>query len=266
MVIALATTFGFSASHVNAVEIVAHRGASFDAPENTLASVNLAWEQNADAVEIDIYLTKDNKIVAFHDKTTKRTGGGQDIAIVDQTLAELKKLDAGSWKEEKYKGEPIPTLDEILPTIPESKRLFIEVKCGPEIVPFLKDDLARAGKDADQTCVISFNSDVCRDVKQVMPELKVFWLSGQRRDKETGEWGPPLEELIATAQQIHADGLDLNANEKIDAAFVKQVKDAGLELYVWTVNDPAEMLRLTRAGVDGITTDRPGYMQAVLDK
>ncbi|QDU79870.1 Glycerophosphoryl diester phosphodiesterase [Polystyrenella longa] len=266
MVIATIASGGINTPALQAVEIVAHRGASHDAPENTLASVNLAWEKNTDGVEIDVYLSKDNQIVAFHDKTMKRTGGGTDLRIVDQTLAELKKLDAGSWKSPKYKGEQIPLLSEILPTIPEGKRLFIEVKCGPEIVPFLKADLKKAGRKADQTCVICFGSDVCRDVKQEMPELKVYWLSGQRKDKETGEWTPKLESLIETAQSIHADGLDLNANEKIDAEFVQQVKQANLGLYVWTVNNPDEANRLAKAGVDGITTDRPAFLRDALEK
>ncbi|MCA9017815.1 MAG: glycerophosphodiester phosphodiesterase, partial [Planctomycetaceae bacterium] len=118
----------------SAVEIIGHRGASYDAPENTLASVNLAWQRNADAVEIDIYLTKDGKIVAYHDKTTKRIGG-RDQAVNEQTLAELQTLDVGAWKNEKYKEERIPTLTQILKAIPAGKRLFIEIKCGPEVLP-----------------------------------------------------------------------------------------------------------------------------------
>ncbi|MCA9039213.1 MAG: glycerophosphodiester phosphodiesterase [Planctomycetaceae bacterium] len=266
MVIAMIASSGLNTKSLHAAEIVAHRGASHDAPENTLASVNLAWEKNTDAVEIDIYLSKDNQIVAFHDKTTKRTGGGQDIPIVEQTLAELKKLDAGSWKSPKYKGEPIPTLLEVLPTIPEGKRLFIEVKCGPEIVPFLQADLAKGGKATEQTCVISFNSDVCREVKQTMPELKVYWLAGQRKDKETGNWEPALNELIAKAQSIHADGLDVRAHEDLDANYVSQVKAAGLGLYCYTVNNPTEAKRLAAAGIDGITTDRPAFIRKAIGK
>lgn len=101
--------------------ITAHRGASYDAPENTLAAINLAWEQGADAIEADFYLTRDGQIVAFHDRTAKRTGG-VDRAVESMTLAELKQLDVGSWKSAAFAGEPVPTFVEVLANIPAGKR------------------------------------------------------------------------------------------------------------------------------------------------
>lgn len=92
-----------------AVEIIAHRGASHDALENTLAAVSLGWERNVDAVEMDVYLSKDNQIVVIHDKNTKRTAG-HDGLVREMNWAQLRKLDAGSWKDRKFKGEPIPLL------------------------------------------------------------------------------------------------------------------------------------------------------------
>ena len=133
------------------VEIVAHRGASFDAPENTVAAIKLAWEQKADAAEFDVFLSKDGKIVVIHDADTKRTAG-VDRKVADTTLEELRKLDVGKWKDAKFAGEKIPTLEEMLATVPAGKRVFIEVKCGPEIVPeldrVLKASEAQAGADA----------------------------------------------------------------------------------------------------------------------
>src|SRR5690554_3096282 len=99
-------------------ELIAHRGASWLAPENTLASVVLAWEMDADAVEIDIYLTSDNQIVLFHDATTKRTAG-RDGLVEEQTLEQLRELDVGSWKGPQWEGEKIATLDQALATVPE---------------------------------------------------------------------------------------------------------------------------------------------------
>src|SRR5262245_4724666 len=106
-------TFVSMLSAAPKVEIVAHRGASYDAPENTLASLKLAWEQKADASEFDVFLSKDGKIVVIHDADTKRTAG-VDKKVVSQTLDELRALDVGSWKNAKFKGEKIPTLDEML--------------------------------------------------------------------------------------------------------------------------------------------------------
>src|SRR3954470_14279804 len=119
------------------VEIVGHRGASFDAPANPVAAIKLAWEQKADGSEFDIYLTKDGQIAVIHDKDTKRTAGGVNKVVAESTLAELRALDVGKWKGEKFAGEKIPTLAEMLATVPPGKRVFIEVKCGPEIVPEL---------------------------------------------------------------------------------------------------------------------------------
>ena len=126
------------------MEIVAHRGASFDAPENTVAAIKLAWEQKADAAEFDVFLSKDGKIVVMHDPNTKRIGG-VDRKVVDQTLAELRKLDVGRWKDARFAGERMPTLEEMLATVPAGKRVFIEVKCGPEIVPELDRVLKASG-------------------------------------------------------------------------------------------------------------------------
>src|SRR6476661_5646642 len=121
---------------ISQVEIVAHRGASAEAPENTLPSFKLGWEL-ADADELDIYLSKDGEAVVMHDASTKRTAG-LDKLVADQTLAELKALDAGSWKAPSWTGTRIPTLAEVLALVPEGKRLFIEIKAGPEVIPALE--------------------------------------------------------------------------------------------------------------------------------
>ena len=118
--------------------IIAHRGESYEAPENTIASINLAWERGADAVEIDVQLSKDDEIVVIHDTDTFRTGR-RDKNIRDQTLEELQQLDVGVYKGKAYKNEKIPTISQVLDTIPEGKKLFVEIKCGKEIIPPLRN-------------------------------------------------------------------------------------------------------------------------------
>ncbi|WP_417380029.1 glycerophosphodiester phosphodiesterase [Gimesia sp.] len=248
---------------LSAVEIIGHRGASYDAPENTLASINLAWERNADAVEIDIYLSKDGKIVAYHDKTTKRIGG-RNQEVKDQTFDELQTLDVGAWKNVKYKAERIPMLIQILETIPDQKRLFIEIKCGPEVLPQLKADLAASGKAPAQTAIIGFDFDTMQQAKQLMPEREVIWVFKVKQNKVTRKWEHKPGYYIQKAKEANLDGLDLGYNGFVDKAFVQQANEAGLPVYVWTVNKVADAKKLAEMGVAGITTDRPGLLNSAL--
>lgn len=259
----LATGSWCNAAEQTDVEITGHRGASYDAPENTLSSVRLGWEQNADSVEIDVWLSKDGHIVLSHDKDTKKCAG-IDRLVVEQTLAELRQLDVGTWKAPKYAGERMPILSEVLPTIPAGKRLLIEVKCGPEIVPALVRELETAGRKPAETAVICFNADVVAAVKQARPDLQVYWLVAIKQDKKTGAWSHTAEQLVAKAQELHADGVDLSACNAITPGFGKTIKDAGLKLLVWTVNDPQVARQMIAAGVEGITTDRPAWLREQL--
>ena len=181
------------------VEIIAHRGASYDAPENTLESVQLGWEQGADAVEVDVYLSSDGHIVAHHDETTKKIAG-VDRRVVGQTLAELQQLDVGLWKGAKWKGIRIPRLGDVLATIPEGRRMFVEVKCGPEIVPGLAKAFKRSGKKPEQLVVISFNYEVVKQAKVRFPKIPCFYLSSFKWDEATGKLKPSAAELIALAK------------------------------------------------------------------
>lgn len=258
MTIALFTlALGLSAA--TPVEIVTHRGASFDAPENTVAAIQLAWAQKADGSEFDVYLSKDGKIVVLHDRDLKRTAG-VDRKVTDLTLDELKKLDVGRWKAESFAGERVPTLDEMLATVPDGKRVFIEVKCGPEIVGELDRVLKASRLKPAQTAVISFSDEVVAAVKKARPDLAVYWIvSLGRRD---GQQPPTAASLIARAKEIKADGLDLSATPAVlTPDYARAIKAAGLGLYVWTVNDADVARAMVAAGVEGITTDRPAWLR-----
>jgi glycerophosphoryl diester phosphodiesterase len=215
----------------------------------------------ADINELDVYLSKDGEIAVLHDKDTKRTAG-LDRPVVAQTLAELRTLDAGSWKAAKWAGEKIPTLAEVIAATPAGKRLFIEIKCGPEILPKLKEVLQASGKGDEHFEVIAFNYEVMQKAKELMPKLAMHWLVSPKKDKATGITTiPPLDDLIAKAKAAKLDGLNLNKDFPIDAAFTEKIRAAGLKFYVWTVNDAAEARKLVAAGVDGIATDRAGWLR-----
>jgi glycerophosphoryl diester phosphodiesterase len=244
---------------LSATEIVGHRGASHDAPENSLSAMKEAWKQGADGAELDLWLSKDGRLVVMHDGTTKRIGG-VDKKIVDQTWEELQKLDVGSWKDPKFAGERIPTLESIFDATPAGKKMVLEIKCGPEILPELAKVIKTSPLYPKQLVIISFNYEVMKQSKPLFPEVEHYLLAGYKKDKETGKL-PELSEFVEKAKAAKLDGLDLNHGWPIDAAFVKGLRDQGLKLITWTVDDPEIAKRHVKAGVDAITTDRPAYLR-----
>lgn len=248
------------------VDIVAHRGASAEAPENTLPAFRLAWKQSADAIEGDFFLSRDGQVVCIHDRSTKKLAD-RDVDVSKSTLAELRTLDVGKWKAARWTGTRIPTIAEVLATVPTGKRIFIEIKSGPEILPALAREIRASGRRDDQLVIISFNEKVIASAARQLPRLKRIWVSSFKQDRLTGSWSPTLDQLIATAKRVHADGVDVQAvDEVVNAALVDAVHAAGLEFHVWTVNDPAQARRLSAMHVDSITTDRPQLIRETLGK
>jgi glycerophosphoryl diester phosphodiesterase len=246
-----------------AVVLAAHRGASQAAPENTLAAIDLAWTLDADLIEVDFYLTADGELVAHHDSTTKRTAG-VDRRVEDQTLEELKALDVGSWKDAKWAGERIATLGEVFGRVPADKGILIELKSDARSVPPLVEIVRGSALAPKQMTVICFQENVVERVKQSLPQIRVLWLASFEED-DGGRWQPTVEEIVATAGRIGADGVDLNANvEVIDEAFVAQLREADLEFHVWTVDDPEVARRMRDLGAHSITTNRPGWLREQL--
>lgn len=245
-------------------EFIAHRGASWLAPENTMASVRLAWEMDADAVEIDIYLTADDEIVLFHDRTTTRTSG-EDFTVEEATSEELGGLEVGSWKGLQWEGEKIITLDEALATVPKGKRMIVEAKSGPDIVEPMLEAFDRSGLHPHQIVLITFSYEVARKVKEVRPQQVVLYLKSFSQDSETGEWSPSMDDLIAEAREANLDGLNMRfhgpATMQEDVA---KIREAGLGYYVWTVNNIEDAELAVELGVDGLTTDRPAWMKKQL--
>ena len=237
--------------------IVAHRGASHDAPENTLPAFELAWKQGADAIEGDFLLTKDNKIVCIHDGSTKRLAD-RNLVVRGSTLEELGELDIGSWKHEKYKGTKIPTIAEVFATIPDGKKIFVEVKCGKEIIPYLVKEIGKSKLKTEQVVLICFKQEVVQAFKKALPKNKAYWLSSFKKDKE-GAWKPSLETVLATLKTTKADGLDSNKNVPVEIA--RKIMKDGYEWHAWTVNDLATAKKLKALGIHSITTDRPGLIK-----
>ena len=244
------------------VEVIAHRGFSYVAPENTLVAMREAYKTGADGVELDIHLTADRKVILSHDETTSRTTGGTSMVIAETSASALQKLDVGSWKNAKFAGEKMPLLEEMLAELPKGVRAFVEFKSGGDGAVEVRDVVEKSGKRG-QVTFISFGLDTITEVKRTMPDRPAYWLRGTEKDKETGKVIPHGPELIRQAKERGLDGLDLNYGG-ITAEFVKEAKAAGLEVHAWTVNNADEAARLRDIGVDSITTDRPDMVLEVV--
>jgi glycerophosphoryl diester phosphodiesterase len=245
------------------LEIVGHRGASGEAPENTLGAINLAWKQRADAVEIDVRLTSDGQIVAFHDASTLRITG-QDHAVAKTSLPELQTLDAGLWKGEQWAGEKIPTLEQVVATVAAGKRLFVEIKCGTEIVPEMLRIL-RLPRALERMVLISFHLEVLAEIERQLPEavaLQVVELSTS--PKNHNQSTPTLAERIAPARQAGLDGFDIGATSLLEHAVVERLLAENFQLCTWTINDAQEARRLDSMGIHAVTTDFPGKLRQEL--
>lgn len=238
--------------------VFAHRGASAHAPENTLAAFQLALEHGADAIEFDVKLTQDGQVVVHHDATLERTTDGQG-RLKDFTLAELKKLDAGAWFSEPYRGERIPTLAEIFETVGD--KLFMNIELTNYAAPFdkLVEKVAELVERYHMHERILYSSFLPHNLVRAgaltpglprgqlaLPGPAGWW---QRR------WGNFLQ--LQADHPFRAD---------VSAASVNRSHARGRRVYVWTVNDPEEMRRLQSLGADGIITDDPKLARSVFGR
>ncbi len=250
------------------VPLPAHRGESDLAPENTMASFALAWKNGEKIVETDIQLTKDGQVVICHDADTFRTSGQKTKLIIkDSTLAQIQSVDVGVWKGPQFAGQVCPTLKELYDAMPAGTTCLTEIKSGIDVVPAFIDIVKTSGKGPDQIIVISFKADALAPSKRALPNYKHYLLANHKKDKQ-GKFlpKPNVDEWIETAKKINADGLDLQALEPLDKSACTKIKNAGLELHVWTVDDPALAKKYIDWGAQSVTTNRPSWMRQQLSK
>jgi len=236
-------------------QVVAHRGASETAPENTVAACHLAWQQGADAVEVDCRLTQDGQIVCIHDETAARTTGS-NLVIAESTSEALRRLDAGSWKGARWAGQRIPFLSEVLATAPAGKRVYVELKSGVEILHPLQAVLHQSGLVPEQTVIIAFSAATLKQAGPMFPDRKMLWLTDLRAEKGGGGLVPSPATILATLQNTGADGVDCRADPALDAAFLNTLRRGRSEVHVWhdgVIPNP-ELFR--ELGVDSITNNR----------
>jgi glycerophosphoryl diester phosphodiesterase len=217
-------------------------------------------------VETDVHLARDGELIVIHDKTTQRTTGRAGV-VVELTLAELRGLDAGAWKDPRFRGKRLPTLDEQLTRIPAGKRMLVELKVGPEIVPALARSLARCGATPATVTLISFNAATLREIRRALPGYRTLYLMGYKAPEPgdpKAKAPPRIDDVIAEARAAGFTGLDLQHTWPLTPADVARIRAAGLELHVWTVDDLAVARRWIDLGVASVTTNRPGWLRAGL--
>jgi glycerophosphoryl diester phosphodiesterase len=235
------------------VLVIAHRGASGHAPENTMAAFRKALALGATFIETDLQLSRDAHFVAIHDATVNRTTNGQG-AVHDLTLAELRQLDAGSWFGSEFSGERIPTLEDILQFSKKNDVVFyLELKPGGSwggehaLIGALREsgEIARA-------VVISFDPSVVLDLRKIEPTL----MTGLLYD---GQIENPLAKAVEVgARQLVARG------DLVTPALLTEARKKDLQVVCWTVNHPAHMRMLMAAGVAGIMSDYPDRLVAAV--
>jgi glycerophosphoryl diester phosphodiesterase len=265
---AIATVFlmMMGGSRAESQMITAHRGASHDAPENTLVAFRLAWEQQADAIEGDFRLTADGHVVCIHDADTERTCGVRRV-VAETSLDDLRSLDFGRWKAPAFSGQPCCTLEEVLEIVPAGKRFFIELKTGPEIVEPLGRIIERCNPDLSSLVVIAFDEKTIAACKKRLPGVKAHWLTSFKETRTgSNEWHPSVEQVFETVLRCGADGVGLQARRQVvNREFVQQLRTGGVdEFHVWTVDSPEDARFFVDLGAMGITTNRPALMRRLL--
>ncbi len=239
------------------VLVIAHRGDSAIAPENTLPSFASAVKAKADLVELDYYHSADSVPVVIHDSTLDRTTNSVAMwsavkeRVANKTLAELKRLDAGSWFDRRFAGTRIPTLAEALDTIQAGSMTLIERKGGD---PAACVALLKQKKLLDDVVVQSFDWDFLAGCHELAPQLVLGALGSRELTSER------LDKIVACgARVVGWEDRDTNA------ATIAAIHARGLKAWVWTVDAPQKVREFVRDKIDGIITNRPAETRAIVE-
>ena len=241
-----------------ATKIQAHRGASYDAPENTMEAFRLAVLIAADGIELDVHLSKDGEVVVIHDDTIDRTSNGSG-RVSDMTLEELRQYDYSN-NMPGFKDVPIPTLREVYELVaPTNMFINVELKAGEMPEPELIVALAKLEEEfgmKDRLIYSSFNHYALLMLRDHLPHAKIALLYNAGF---AFPWRYAKEIVDAAALHPHKANLMI-------PGYVKQSQELGLMVNVWTVDSPREMKWLMDLGVDGIITNRPAIALAIRDR
>lgn len=246
------------------MDIFAHRGNHDDelAPENTLEAFENAWNLSINGVELDIRLTADNQVVVFHDNDTGHLAD-QRVAISKCTLQNLKDIPIYDRYRRLNKQFTIPSLKDVLDKAPANKKIYIELKCGREIIDPLLDIFKSRQKILKQVIFIGFSNIPMKRVSEAFPDNETY-LIYRKKD------APHPEPIIREALKCNVAGVDIQSCEYITNNFVNTIKEQGLSVHTYLVNNyekkPDLILQILKSGVNSITTNRPKWLTKIIEE
>ena len=235
--------------------LIAHRGESKDAPENTLPAYQMAVDRGF-GFECDVYLSSDNRVFSFHDTNLKRTTGVDLPCRKASWEKTVSKIDAGKWKGEEWKGTRPALLEEILTLARDGRQIYIEVKGNDgDVVPYIKEILAKQSQATPRNVLfIAFGKHTCQELKKHLPEYRVYWLVGAKH----GRNGPaiPAAEVIDTLKELGVDGVDQRFEpDVVTADYIAEIRAAGFEDHSWTIDTLDRALLAFARGAQTVTTN-----------
>lgn len=237
----------------NEILSFAHRGAREAAPENTLSAFLAAEIMGADGIELDVMFSKDDQLAVIHDYELDRTTDGEGL-VEDYTMDQIKGLDAGSWFDQAFTGEHIPTLEEVLEIIDPGTLINIELKTETPATDGLEKAVVKVIQDYDlygRVVVSSFNPIALLRVKWADRDIPVGLLYAPDLPRYLSEgWFIP----ILRPEQLHP------RYDMVDEKYMEWARKKGYRVNVWTVNEAADLKRMLELKVDGIITDRPDQL------
>ncbi|MFV1452747.1 glycerophosphodiester phosphodiesterase [Bacillus mycoides] len=250
----------------NHIKNIAHRGASAYAPEHTLEAYQLGQQLKGDYIEIDLQMTKDGHLVAMHDETLNRTTNGTGF-VKDHTLDEIKQLNAGSFFNKKhpnlakkeFEDTKVPILEEIIETFGHNANYYIETK-SPDEYPGMEEKLLEIINHYqinDKVIIQSFSEESLRKIHSLNDNIPLVQLLSYKKAVQ-------LTDSEIEKYKTYCIGLGMNY-KYIDAAYVKKIKNYGLEIHPFTVNNEKDMKKLLSWGIDGMFTNYPDRLHSVLD-
>lgn len=227
-------------------ELMAHRGNSALAPENTLAAFAEALRGRSQSCELDVHLSADGHVIVMHDATVDRTTNGTG-AIADMTLRQLKALDAGSWFGPEFAGEPVPLLSEVVELVGDRLKLNIEIKSAADLDSADKVvEVLRAGGVLEQSMISSFGLGALLETRKLWPEGTLALITGKGEDLQ-----------IAIDHGLQWFNVYYH---ETTPTLIHTAHEAGLKVMIWTMDDPGLWDHYAQLGVDGICTNAPHLM------